>query len=138
MKIIESKAKRQEDELKRREEIEAKHREIEENKKRLAEEKKREEQERIKQKEQQRLIEEKRKLEEQAHQARILHNNTSTNFGSAIKPKQIENRFHLPPNGKPVYTTTDFIDHHSSSIYKLNQPMNFNDKSKPIVLLNKV
>ncbi len=51
-KIAESKAKKEEDELKkRREEFEAKHREAEENKKRLIEEKKREEYEKQKAKE---------------------------------------------------------------------------------------
>lgn len=127
MKIVESKAKRQEDEMKRREEIEAKHREIEENKRRLAEEKKREEQERqLKQKEQ-----EKRKQEEQLHQSRLLlqNNNASNIMGSAIKStKPLDGKLFLPPNGKTV------INSHDSQVFS-NSTFN---KAKPVVMLNKV
>jgi hypothetical protein len=107
-KIIESKAKRQEDELKRREEIEAKSKEVEENKKRLAEERKREEYEK-----QKRILEEKRN---ELMQSKIMNvnNTTATNIlGSAIKPKFADLKHHAP------------VKH-------------IDDKFKPVVLLNKV
>lgn len=177
-KIIESKVKRQEEELKRREEYD-RIREAEEAKKRLAEEKKREEQEK-----QKRLAEEKRK-EELITSTKIVNSyyvssstiassatsssssTTSHNLNllaSASKPKPYldENNkqvvhtstklLHLPPSGPtPVVTaahkqklsmkTADY-EHISSSNTQskllTNQINVLGEKSKPIVLLNKL
>ena len=128
LKVIEAKAKREEESLKKREENEAKQREMEEKKKKEAEEKKREDQERLlKQKEL-----EKRKHEEQMQQSKLLfqHNFNATSssvLGSAVKQKN-----QLPPSGKTILHSNE--NHYNNVLSNST----FNKVSKPIVLLNKV